>query len=157
VWAEGDRSYPVLRADGPVAVAQQVKLAREGYAVSTWSVAARKKDRSHVELSVSASTSGSMDIDILSPDLPLDSTWPLGFDGNGNFYVAMRLYEPDWTGTESWYFVGITPDGTSRGHVRLPLDDWAGGGWELNEDGRVYELHSSQSGIELLKHEFGVR
>ena len=59
VWAEGDRSYPVLRADGPVAVAQQVKLAREGYAVSTWSVAARKKDRSQVELSVSASTSGS--------------------------------------------------------------------------------------------------
>ena len=69
----------------------------------------------------------------------------------------MMLYEPDWTGNTSWYFLGITPDGTSRGHVRLPLDYWAGGGWKLNEDGCVYELHSSQSGIELLKHEFSVR
>ena len=38
--ARARASYPVLRADGPVPVSQQVGLAREGYAVSNWSVAA---------------------------------------------------------------------------------------------------------------------
>ncbi|MGI5940385.1 MAG: hypothetical protein ACOX8V_06870 [Thermoleophilia bacterium] len=106
---------------------------------------------------IDTTTGHSLEVPVASQELPLDSIQALGTDGAGNLYAMARIYEENWTGTESWCFMGVTRDGTSLGQLRLPLDFWAGGGWTVTPEGKILELRSTQDGIEVVEYELGGR
>jgi hypothetical protein len=97
-----------------------------------------------------------VDVHLTSPAMPLDSIRPLAADADRGLYVVMaRIYGENWQGTESWCFVAVGPDGTYRGQLLLPLDNWAAGGYAITPDGTLLELRSTKDGVELTEYQLG--
>lgn len=100
-----------------------------------------------------AEASSLRNVSISSAELPLDSIRVLGRDCAGDFLLMTRIYREGWSGTESWYFIGLSPNGNYLGKVRLPLDSWAGAGWAVTPGGTILELRSTEAGIAVAEFE----
>lgn len=155
VWGEGDVSYPVVVAGQGVAPELQPSGARPGIPAGTNSLQAVRRDVASAVLSVVESGGARRDVAVASPNLPVDSIRPLGVDEGGNLYAAVRVWAPEWQGTESWYFFAVNPADEMIGHLRLPLDYSAGGNWRLGPNRTVYEMRSTATGLEVLAHMIG--
>ncbi len=91
---------------------------------------------------------------VTSPDLPIDSAGLLGQDAAQNLWVLMRIYADGWEGTESFLMVGVSPEGTKVGELRLPLDAYAT--WDVFLDPvfpfGVYEMRGTEEGLEINRY-----
>jgi len=92
-------------------------------------------------------------VQFTSEGLPLNEYQILGYDSSGNCCVMIRIYEEHWEGTESWYYLLVSPQGECLGQVRLPLDFWAGGSCTITPSGTILELRSVEAGIILTEYE----
>ncbi len=105
-------------------------------------------DPTRVSLLITDSSTKSVrEVPITSAELPLDDCRILGYDYSGNCYVMIRIYREHWQGTESWCYVGVSPQGEYLGQIRLPLDCWAGGGVTVTPSGKILELRSTEAGV----------
>ena len=84
-----------------------------------------------------------------SPDLPVSEVRALGCDWSADFYAMAHIYDEKWKGTESWLFMGVSPDGKDLGRLRLPLDSYAGSGWTVAPDGKIIAVRSTKEGLEV--------
>lgn len=152
----GDTTYAVLGPDRAVEEAQQPSTAVVGTPVGDTAFQVIWKSNASASLVVeNEQKKTAKEVEITSGTLPIDEIRPLGTDSSGDFYAMVRIYQEGWKGTESWYFLEVTPDGSCIGRLRLPLDFYAGGGWTVAPDGKILELRSTESGIQVQEHELG--
>lgn len=66
-----------------------------------------------------------LELDISSPDLPIDSASVLGADHVSNVWLLLHICKQGWDGTESLLAVAISDQGEKVAELRLPLDGFA--------------------------------
>lgn len=158
VAGQGPLLYKVFQESGPVPPEKQVSGEQAGVppgAVPAGLVAFQtsRQDRTSASLVITDLATGStIEVPVNSPDLPPARARVLGYDAAGNLYAMVLIYEEHWTGTVSWCFIGVSPDGEYLGQLRLPWDDWAGGSWAVTPGGKILELRSTAAGIVLTEY-----
>jgi hypothetical protein len=160
IWVRGidNNGCRIIQNQAPLSPEEQVATSQRGFPAGGIVFEASLVNKAAAVIQLIDTTTGhSLEVPVASQELPLDSIQALGTDGAGNLYAMARIYEENWTGTESWCFMGVTRDGTSLGQLRLPLDFWAGGGWTVTPEGKILELRSTQDGIEVVEYELGGR
>ena len=85
-------------------------------------------------------------------ELPIDEVHAVGVDAAGNFYVMVRIWRSGWTGTESWYFFGVSPEGTVLGSVMVSLESYAGAGWTVTPAGKILEVFTTEAGVGVIEY-----
>lgn len=113
---------------------------------------AKKSRSSGVVIVTDGKQKTAKEIRLNSPELPLSEVRALGSDQSGNVYVMAHIYDENWKGTESWCFIGVSPDGKCLGQVRLPLDSYAGSGWTVAPDGKIIAIRSTKEGLEVIEY-----
>lgn len=154
IWVQGADNlvYPVATDGVPISLEGQQARLRRGLPAGRDFLDAYRQEGEAPILSVAKPTGRVLKVRVVSPELPLDSVQAVGEDDRGNVYGAVRIWAPEWQGTESWYLYAVGDAGEVLGQLRLPVDYWAGGAWKLGADGSLYELRSTQEGVQILQH-----
>lgn len=153
-----DGYYQLETSGGVVQPADQAATADVASEAGNDKYQITKKSRSSAAL-ILANTKRktSKEIRVDSPDLPLSEVRALGSDRSDNFYAMAHIYDENWKGTESWLFMGVSPDGNLLGRLRLPLDSYAGSGWTVAPDGKIIAVRSTKEGLQVTEYELGAQ
>lgn len=159
IWVHGesDLSYPVVLGGTPLDAEAQHKGARQGFFARSGFVSGSRQDELHAEVRIAEPTGLMREFALMAPaTLPIQSWSPMGRDRQGNVYVAILNYSEHRDAPTSFTFLGISSSGQKLGQLVLPLDGTVGGGgFELGDDGRIYEMRCLDAGLEVREYSLG--
>jgi len=150
VWGEEDRSYTVRTNAAWLGPREQLAASVHGFRSGAETIRATRVDKSTVQ-ALREADGASVAALVTSDTFPVDSAHVLGEGIQGQMVLAMRIWGPEWTGTEAWCFLGVGRDGNRAGQLLLPLDYYAGGSFKLGSDGSVYELRTTEEGATVAR------
>ena len=154
VWTVDDVSYPVVRGAKAYVGEELLAARRDAFVTQSGDVSVSRQSAEILLATVTRADGTEQRIRFESA-LPMDSIRVEAAGPGHTTYFALRIYAPDWPGTESWCVIGVAADGIRVGQVRWPCRYWAGGEFHVGADGAVYNMTSFEDRVEIIRYELG--